>query len=204
MISLTSPVKTWAHAWPAGGKLAALCIGTVALFWVDSLIAHSIIAALVLLTYALPGRRFFLDGLSKLWGLWPFLAIVAIWHVIDGSLTQGLVIILRMLSAVACANLVTMTTRLSDMIAVVRFISSPLRALGLRTRPLEVAIALVIRMTPVMLEKGTSLAQSWRARSPRRASWRIVLPFTVLALDDADYVADALKARGGITPTEDM
>ncbi len=32
MISLTSPVRTRAHSWPAGGKLLALCVASIALF----------------------------------------------------------------------------------------------------------------------------------------------------------------------------
>ena len=37
MISLTSPVETRAHGWPAGIKLAALCVSTVLLFLSDDL-----------------------------------------------------------------------------------------------------------------------------------------------------------------------
>ena len=45
---------------------------------------------------------------------------------------------------------------------------------------------------------GTALSLAWRARSRRRAGWRVIVPFMVLALDDADHVAEALRARGGI------
>ena len=85
----------------------------------------------------------------------------------------------------------------------VHWLCTPLRALGLSTRPLEIAIALVIRMTPVLLTKGRALSDAWRARSPRRANWRIILPFTLLALDDADHISDALRARGGLVSKED-
>ncbi|HBH7903235.1 TPA: hypothetical protein KDX49_003259 [Vibrio parahaemolyticus] len=54
-------------------------------------------------------------------------------------------------------------------------------------------------MTPVLMSKGQKLSRAWRSRSNRRTGWRIVLPFTVLALDDADHVAEALRARGGLT-----
>ena len=128
---------------------------------------------------------------------------MTLFHLVDGSVLAGAVIIMRLITAVALANLVTMTTRLTDMIAVVHWLGAPLRRMGLRTRPLEVAMALVIRMTPVLLDKGTALTQSWRARSPRRPNWRIVLPFTLLALDDADHISDALRARGGLVTPED-
>jgi len=35
------------------------------------------------------------------------------------------------------------------------------------------------------------------ARSRRRPGWQLVLPLSLAALDDADHVAEALRARGG-------
>ncbi|MFD3190199.1 energy-coupling factor transporter transmembrane component T family protein [Sedimentitalea sp. HM32M-2] len=203
MISLTSPVRTRAHDWPAGGKLATLCLTTFGLFFVENIWVHGAVLAGIVALYAAPGRVFLTSGLSRLWMLWPFVLIVLIWHVIDASPRQGLVITLRLVSAVALANLVTMTTRLTDMIDVVRVLAAPARRLGVQTRALEISIALVIRMTPVLLAKGTALTDAWKARSRRRPTWRIILPFTLLALDDADQLSDALKARGGLVPIED-
>lgn len=202
MISLTSPTKTRAHDWPAGGKLALLCLSTLALFMTDNLLVHLCVAGAVIGAYALGGSVFLRAGLINLRILWPFVVIVGVWHTWTQEWTLGAVIILRMISAVALANLVTMTTRLSDMIGVVRVLTSPLRRVGLRSEVLETSVALVIRLTPVLVQKGSQLTQSWRARSARRAGWRVILPFTVLALDDADHVAEALKARGGITPIQ--
>ena len=90
------------------------------------------------------------------------------------------------------------------MIDVVRVLSAPLRRFGLNSRSLEIAIALVIRMTPVLLEKGQAISESWRARSRQKVSWRFIIPFALLALDDADQVADALKARGGLNSMEQV
>ncbi|WP_272001969.1 energy-coupling factor transporter transmembrane component T [Roseovarius sp. ZX-A-9] len=198
MISLTSPVETRAHHWPAGAKLAALCVATMVLFAAQSLIFHLAVFAALLALYAAPGAVFLRAGLRRLRVLWPFLAIIFLWHLITQTPEQGAVIALRLLTAVGLANLVTMTTRLSDMIAVIRWLATPLRRLGLSTAALELSIALVIRFTPALAAKGGQLAQSWRARSRRRPGWRIILPFALLALDDADHVAEALKARGGI------
>lgn len=202
MISLTSPIETRAHHWKAGYKLCALCLTTLGLFFVENLAFHGVFLAAVISLYALPGRVFFRTGLRHLSVLWPFIAIVAVWHLWTLELEQGAVIILRLLSTVALANLVTMTTRLSDMIDVVRFLATPFQRLGLNTRALELSIALVIRMTPVLISKGQNLSWAWRARSNRRSGWRIILPFTVLALDDADHVAEALRARGGVNTME--
>ena len=199
MISLTSPVRTRAHDWPAGAKLLALCLATLGLFFVESLTLQAIACAAVLMAYLLPGRVFFRAGMSRLFILWPFVAVVLLWHLLADDFRAGAVIILRMISVVALANLVTMTTRLTEMTDLMRRLLAPLRRLGIRTGALELAMPLVIRATPALLDKGMNLRDAWRARTHRRPSWRIVLPFTLLAIDDAEHLAEALKARGAMT-----
>lgn len=202
MISLTSPIETRAHHWRASVKLVILCATTLSLFLIENLYFQSLFFILVTALYALPGLAFLKSGWKHLKILWPFVLVVAIWHSWTAEIEQGAIIILRLITTVALANLVTMTTRLSDLIDVVHFVTRPLQRLGLNTKALELSIALVIRMTPVLIAKGRSLSWAWRARSNRRSGWRIILPFTVLALDDADHVAEALRARGGATNME--
>ena len=198
MISLTSPVETWAHRWPAGLKLSLLCVATMVLFSVQSLYWHVLFLGLAVLLYALPGPQFLGAGLHRLRVLWPFVLVILAWHFIISDLIFGLVIVSRMLTAVALANLVTMTTRLSDMMGVVRWLTAPLRLFKVKTERIELAIALVVRFTPVLATKGQLLAMAWRARAARRVGWRIITPFAVLAIDDAEHVAEALRARGGV------
>ncbi len=201
MISLTSPVETRAHGWPAGTKLAALCVSTVLLFLSDDLWVQSGAFIAVMAGYlALGGMDFLRAGLRSLKILTMFLVIIAVWHAVTGTWVDGAVVALRLLAAVSLANLVTMTTRLTDMTDVVAKLTKPLAIIGLNPRLLELAIALVIRFTPVLIEKGTALNMAWRARSHRRPGWRVILPFVVLAIDESDHVAEALRARGGVIP----
>lgn len=198
MISLTSPVETRAHHWPAGLKLGLLCGVTTGLLLTDRPWLHVAALIAVLALYALPGRLFLRAGLRSLRVLLPFVAILLIWHGVTGDPGAGAVIVLRMTVLVALANLVTMTTPLDRMTDLVRWLTAPLRRLGLRTEPLEMAIPLVIRFTPVLVARAETLAAAWRARSCRRPGWRLILPLSLQALDDADRVGDALRARGGI------
>jgi biotin transport system permease protein len=201
MISLTSPVETRAHGWPAGVKLAALCVSTVLLFLSDDLWVQGGAFIAVIAGYlALGGMDFLRAGLRSLKILTMFLVIIAVWHAVTGTWVDGAVVALRLLAAVSLANLVTMTTRLTDMTDVVAKLTKPLAIIGMNPRLLELAIALVIRFTPVLIEKGTALNMAWRARSHRRPGWRVILPFVVLAIDESDHVAEALRARGGVIP----
>jgi biotin transport system permease protein len=198
MLTLTSPVETPLHRVPAGWKLLLLCLFTAVLFALVT--PWALLAALAALAglHLLCGRVFLRNAVLMLWPLWPFILVVAVWHIWTGSPQAGAIVILRLVAAVAGANLLTMTTRLSDMIGVIEWLAAPLRRFGLNPRVLAVAIALVIRFTPVFFFRAAQLTEAWRARSARRVGWRYVLPVTLLALDDADHVADALRARGGL------
>lgn len=202
MISLTSPSRTRAQDWPAGVKVAALALATTGLFVVPGLSAQAVAFALALALYALPGQVFLAHGLRQLRMLWPFALVLLVWHGLTGDLAQGLHLVLRITTSVALANLVTMTTTLGDLTDLLHRLFRPLRRIGLPTGLLEAAIPLVIRFTPALTAKGRLLLMAWRARSHRRANWRIVLPMTLLALDDADHLAEALRARGGILPID--
>lgn len=196
MLTLTSPVETALHRLPAAGKLAVLAAFTVALFAMGNLWALLVVFAAVAGLYLAQGRSFALHGLRMLRPVWPFVVVVAVWHLWLAEPGAGAAVILRMVAAICAANLVTMTTRLSDMIAVLERLARPLAPL-IPPRRLALAIALVIRFVPVLSDRLSLLAQAFRARSPHRPGWRLLAPAALAALDDADHVADALRARGG-------
>ena len=197
MLTLTSPHEIWAHRLPAALKLALLCLFTVVLFALRGPAALNIAAIGVIAMIATGGWVFLQTSLLRLRPLWPFVAIVGLWHLWIDDLAGGAEVILRMGAAVAAANFVTMTTQLSQMMAVMERLCRPLAAFGLRPRVLALAVALVIRFIPVMLQRSGEITESWQARSPRRPGWRLLVPLTLAALDDADYASDALRARGG-------
>lgn len=198
MLTLTSPVETPLHRWPAGLKLGLVALGTMVLFALDDLPKIALAVALIVMVYAAMGTVFARAGARLLRPLWPFFLVLGIWHLWLGELDRGFVLAGRMLAAVAFANLLTMTTRLDAMLAVIERGLTIFAPLGLRPRPVALAMALVIRFVPVLLDKSSQLGQAWRARSHRRAGAAIVLPLALAALDDADHVAEALRARGGL------
>ena len=197
MLTLTSPVEIWAHRLPAGAKLGLICAFTVLLFALKTPTALLIAAAATAALIASGGAAFAKESLTMLRPLWPFVLIVGLWHLWTNEPAQGASIVIRMITAVAAANFVTMTTRLTDMITVLETLTKPLARLGLSPRALALALALTIRFIPVTLSRMQVIRESWRARSPRRPGWRVLLPATLAALDDAEAVAEALRARGG-------
>lgn len=196
MLTLTSPVDTPLHRLPAGPKLAALALFTLGLFALTAPLPLAAALAAVAALHLPGGRVFALHALRMLRPLWPFVALILLWHLWQGEGAAGAAIALRMLAALAAANLVTLTTRLSDLLAVAEGLCRPLAPL-LPPRRLALAFALVIRFLPAMALHLAHLRQAWSARSPRRPGWRILVPAVLSALDDADHAAEALRARGG-------
>ena len=196
MLTLTSPHRTWAHALPAGVKLAALCLWTVLVLRLTG--PWLWLAALGVLTLVTTGgKSFALTWTKMLRPLWPFAVVVLLWHLITRQPAEAIPILLRLATTVGLANAVTMTTRLSQIIAVLTKLTQPLQRFGLSPKILALSTALMIRFLPVMLQRHTQIAEAFHARSSRRPGWRILIPTLLAALDDADHVAEALRARGG-------
>ena len=188
MLTLTSPVRIWAHSLSAWVKLGAICVFTLALMQLEG----GWLAGAVALVLA-----FFAQWLKMLRPLWPFVALVALWQVWLGAPWAAFPIIARLGAAVGLANAVTMTTELAEILALLTRLARPLARLGVKPQVLALCVALVIRFVPVMLLRYAQIALAFRARSPRRPGWRILMPVLLATLDDADRVAEALRARGG-------
>lgn len=199
MLSLAVPGKSWLHKMPVGAKLAALCLATMSMLVIDHWPYALIGALFVVGLYLSVSLSFARLGAARLRPLAFVIAIIALYQIYVGHYEQGAVICLKIVSAVALANLVTMTSRLDAIIAVVEKLTAPLRHIGLPPRMVAVSVGLVMRFTPVFLQKGNSLHEAWRARSAKRPNHRLLVPLALGALDDADRVADAIRARGGLT-----
>ena len=198
MLSLTVEKKSWMHKIPVPLKLGLLCVLTVLMFpindWHVALLATVCVATI----YLSAGVEFARIGLQRLKPLSYLLAIIFIYHVVTLRTVEGLTICLKLFATVGLANMVTMTSRLDDMMAVVETLAKPFRRFGVTPRVIGFALGLVVRFTPIFIQKGQLLNEAWRARSAKKLSPRLIVPMALGALDDADRVADALRARGGL------
>lgn len=198
MLSLTYPDRTLYHGVGAGPKLFVLSLFTIWIYLVaDPLLIGAGFLA-ILFIYLSASLPFFLAAARHLRPLIYFVAVIVIWQSVRGNYVQGILTSLKFLAAVGIANLVTMTTRLDELIAIIFKLTIAIRMPSAFSRSLTLAIAMVIRFIPTMTLKGKRLHDAWRSRTTRRVGWRIVPPLTILAIDDANQVALSCRARGGL------
>lgn len=183
------------HRLPAGVKLLALAALSVLLLPLGDPFLLAMALAAVLMVYAGFGR----PGLARIlqWrSLLPLLAVIFLLQAWAGGLEVAAASVLRIAVMVLLADLVTLSTRLQDMMDALAVPLRPLARFGLDPEKLSLAVALVLRFVPVLLDTWRSREEAWRARSPRRPGLVLVGAFFSGALATADQVAEALDARG--------
>lgn len=187
--------RTWLHRLPAWLKLVLLAGISIALLPVQDWRILSLCLMLVGGVYLTLGA----DALRRLTlfrPLLPLLAIIFGLQAYSDGWEQGASAVLRLVVMVLTADLVTMTTTMTALMAAVEPLLRLLRLMGPDPRKLALAVALVLRFVPVLLANWRAREEAWRARSRRRVPLRIVALFLVETLRLADRVAEALDARG--------
>jgi biotin transport system permease protein len=199
-LALYVPRASVVHRLPAGAKLLSLAVLAVVLFVLPTPAAAG--AALVgtlavgLVAARLPVAVLARQARAVLWWVVALLVV----HVLTTDLATGVSTVLRLLTLVLAAAVVTATTRVSAMVAVVERVCAPLRLLGVRPERVGLVVTMALRFIPVLVERADRIraAQAARGGSPRgvRVLRTTVAPLLVQVLQLAHDVSEALDARG--------
>ncbi|MFY0663168.1 MAG: energy-coupling factor transporter transmembrane protein EcfT [Natronospirillum sp.] len=199
MISLYLAQRSWLHRTPAGIKLLALAVVSISLFPVSHLGLMGSALGITLALYASIGREA-VKQLRLLKPLLPLFLLIFLLQWWSIGWADGLLLVLRMATLVLLANLVTLTTRMDDMMAALRPLFWPLQVFGVNPARIAFAVALLIRFVPVLMAVVLNLLDAWRARGGGKQVWKLAVPLTIQAIRMSDHVAEAIAARGGISP----
>lgn len=180
---------------PAGAKLAGLAIAALAL----TLVPHgpvSIAVSLVVVLglYPLGGVPLVTAGV-ELWRVRAVLVVLAIALGIFVSPAAAWVSTGRVAALLLLAALLTRTTAMSELLAVLERLLRPLRRLGVDTGAVSFAVSLTLTMVPIVEGFAHRIREAERARGVRLGV-RAAVPLLVTTLRHADRVGDALAARG--------
>jgi biotin transport system permease protein len=196
MLSLYMPGTTPVHRAPAGLKLAVLALLGLALFATARLVlvatALVLVLAAGLLWARLPSRAL----TSQVRAVWIWLVALFGFHLLVTGPLVGAVAVLRLLTLVLAAAVVTATTRMTALVAVIEWLTSPLRVFGVRPARIGLVIAMTLRFIPLVSDRAARIREAQAARGAHRMRPAMVVPLLVQVLRMATTVGEALDARG--------
>jgi len=194
-IGLYHPGGSRLHRATAGAKLAGLLAVSLALFLVPSQLAVFLSVPLAFAVYVSTGVPF-RSLMAQLRGPAILLGVIFLFHLVFGSLAEGVFTVARFATLILLASAVTLTTPVSEMAALVEWLLAPLRPLGVNPAKVGLSIALAIRFVPLISEEFRHIREAQAARGLAANPLALIVPLVIRTLKSADELADAIEARG--------
>ncbi len=196
MIGLYRPGSSLLHRMPAGVKLLLLLLTIIAAtLFARTPVAVGAVALTVAALFAV-ARIPVKVALAQLRPVLWMMLIIGIFQLIVTSPTRAIVVCGVLLISVALAALVTLTTRVTDMLDTVTRALQPLRRFGVDPDRIGLMLALAIRCIPILATIVHEVSEARKARGLQWSMTALATPVLVRALRTADALGDALIARG--------
>lgn len=194
-LGLYVPGSSWIHRLGAGWKLLALAAASILITW--SQLPVVAVGALACAVAALAIARVPLRATVRT--MLPVIVVVlalGLYQWWSRGWQAALVASASLLAVVVLAAVVTATTRSDDLLAAMTRAASPLRHVGLRPQTFALAVSLVLRTIPALIDLGWDVRDAARARGLGRSPRAMLVPFVLRTVARAHTTADALAARG--------
>lgn len=185
------------HRLPAGAKLGGLLLVTIVVLVLPGAwgaLAAGLTGTAVLVAARLPAGRVLAElraPVVMLTLLFGFQALLA-----GGGWEETAVAVARFAALILLATLVTLTTRVMDMVDLFERLFGLLRPVGVNPAKMALMLALTIRFIPLLGEQVREVRMAQRARGVERNIAALFVPLLVKILTMADDLTAALEARG--------
>lgn len=190
---------SWLHGWPAGLKLVMLLVlaSTFVLVTNPWWLA---IAALVLIGVwrSVVGSIDWQTWRHSLW-VAVTMSVVVLYVIVFAGVSQGFVVMFRLLALLFAALAVMASTPISEMMRVIQQVLTPLGRRGW-VNPEKVALTfgLCLRLIPVLLVQWQEIREAQIARGVTAAPHALLIPMLVRTIERAEELAQAIDARGNL------
>ncbi|HEY8458195.1 MAG TPA: energy-coupling factor transporter transmembrane protein EcfT [Actinopolymorphaceae bacterium] len=194
-LGLYRPGDSSLHRLPAVVKLTGLAVAGVVVLTLASplAVAGAAVSTVVLTILArIPWRVALTQIRPVLWFALPLLAFQ--WF--TAGWVRATVVVGQLLVVVALAALVTLTTRVSDMLEVFERGLRPLARLGVNPTRVGLVLALTVRCIPLVAQTYAEVREARRARGLEHSVTALVVPVVIRLLKKADALGEGLAARG--------
>lgn len=195
MIGVYRPGSSWLHRAAPGTKLLALAVFVsvlVALRSPAAVLGGAGLVTAAVTTAGVPARA----AAGHVWALRWVAAVLVPFQWWAGGWRAVVVVVGTMAVGVAAAALVTLTTRVDDMLRALTAVLRPVTRLGGDPERVALLLALTIRTVPVLENIATEVRDARRARGLERSPRALLVPLVVRTLRHADRTGEALAARG--------
>jgi biotin transport system permease protein len=195
LFGLYQPGDSWLHRLGVGWKYVVLLALTIpALVIADPLVSLVALgcALAVLATAGLRPRLAFALPL----GFWLLLAAMAGYQVLVSRIDLAVVVSANLATAVYASRLLTLSTPGPVLIDALVAALRPFRRVGVDPERVGLAIAIMLRSVPLLLDTFGQVRQAALARGRERNLFALVTPVVVRAVGQAQATGAALAARG--------
>ena len=188
------PGQSWLHRSPAAAKLGGLLVLLAVTLTLSSPIAVAVAAIATVALYATAGLAGAVPAQVRPLR-WLVLGLLVLQTLTAGWVT-AVIVTGRLVVAVVLAGLVTLTTRIVDLLDVLERVLRPMRRVGVDSERVALVLALAIRTVPVVARLAEEIRDAQRARGIAASPRSFAVPFVVRSLRHADALGEALAARG--------
>lgn len=183
------------HRLPAGVKILLSLAGGLALVAVNDIAVLAGLIGVIILLYV--AARLPLGAVFA--ALRPVLVICGFIFALQlavSGLPQAAAAALRIIALVLLTSLVTLTTRLSDMLDTLTFAARGLAPLGIDPPKIALAVGLTIRFIPMLLHDVQEVQNARKTRGGKGFSIFTTGPLIIKILRMTDALGNAIAARG--------
>ena len=196
MIGLYRPGTSLLHRMSPGWKLLALMVSILAtVIFARTPLEVGVVALVVAALFAVAGIPVKV-ALAQLRPVLWMLLIIGVFQVLITTWQRAAVVCGVLVISVALAALVTLTTRVTDMLDTVTSALGPIRRFGVDPDRIGLLLALAIRCIPLLASIVHEVSEARKARGLQWSMTALATPVLVRALRTADAMGDALVARG--------
>jgi biotin transport system permease protein len=196
MGSLFLAGDSWLHRLPGGLKLGLLAMLGGALMWVHDW-------RLLMLALAVVSTLLWQTGLSvaMLWsrvrGLFWLLLALMLYTLVVQSAGHAIALGLRVTTLLLAALVVSVSTSISQLMAVVLWLLQPLERLGwVDTQRVALAFGLTLRLIPELSLQWHDIREAQAARGLSANPLTMAVPMLLRTIRRAQEIAEAIDARG--------
>ena len=195
LFSLYVPGVTPLHRLGIGRKYLLLVVLTLpALLLAQPVVSlAALLASLLLLASCRAGLR---DSWGLPLALWILVAVLAAYQLLVGRPDLAVVVGANLVTAVYSSRILTLTTPGPALIDALVAALRPFARFGVKPELVGLAIAIMVRSVPMLLDSFEQVRQAAWARGRERNLFLLVTPVVVRAVGQAQGTGAALAARG--------